>query len=359
MIFKQLNKISCKTYLVGSEKNREALVVDPVLNYVPEYMALLKNEGLKLTHIIDTHTHADHISGAGALAEKTGAVYVMHQLSPVRCVAFRVPDGFECHLGDIPARVMHTPGHTNDSLCLIFSDRILTGDTMFLDDGGAGRTDLPGGDPAQHWESIQKIMKLPGHLLVYPAHEYRGREPSSLAEQKKRNPNLQPRTKEAYTKWLSDMKLTPAEWMGDVLKANCDCSQDPKAVRIPTDAPACEVKGTAPSNPGEQQAPAISVAEVKRRIATNQLKDAVIIDVREPAELKSDLGAISGAINVPVGQVAQRLDELEKYKDTEVITVCKSGMRAGVAANLLIKDGFKKVFNMTGGMIAFRAAEKK
>ncbi|MEK7296286.1 MAG: MBL fold metallo-hydrolase [Planctomycetota bacterium] len=359
MIFKQLNKISCKTYLIGSEKNREALVVDPVLNYVPEYMSLLKNEGLKLTHIIDTHTHADHISGAGALAEQTGAVYVMHQLSPVRCVAFRVPDGFECRLGDIPARVMHTPGHTNDSLCLIFSDRILTGDTLFLDDGGAGRTDLPGGDPSQHWESMQKIMKLPDHLLVYPAHEYRGREPSSLAEQKKRNPNLQPRTKEAYTKWLSDMKLTPAEWMGDVLKANYDCSQDPKAALIPTDAPACEIKGTASSKSDERQTPTISVAEVKRRIAANQLKGAIIIDVREPAELKSDLGAIGGVINVPVGQVAQRLGELEKYKDAEVITVCRSGMRADVAANLLIKAGFKKVFNMTGGMMAFRAAEKR
>lgn len=358
MIFKQLNKISCKTYLVGSENTREALVVDPVLNYVPEYVSLLKNEGLKLTHIVDTHTHADHISGAAALAEQTGAVYVMHQLSPVRCVAFRVPDGFECHLADIPIRVMHTPGHTSDSLCLIFSDRILTGDTLFLDDGGAGRTDLPGGDPREHWESIQKIMKLPDHLLVYPAHEYRGREPSSLAEQKKRNPNLQPRAKEAYTKWLADMKLTPADWMGEVLKANYNCSKDPKAARIPTDASACEVKGTASPKSGERQAPTITVAEVKRRIAANQLKGAIIIDVREPSELKGDLGAIGGVINIPVGQMAQRLGELEKYKDAEVITVCRSGMRADIAANLLIKAGFKKVFNMTGGMTAFRAAEK-
>ncbi len=358
MIFKQLNKISCKTYLIGSENTREALVVDPVLEYVPEYVSLIKNEGLKLTHIIDTHTHADHISGAGALAEQTGAVYVMHQLSPVRCVAFRVPDGFECHLGDTPVRVMHTPGHTSDSLCLIFSDRILTGDTLFLDDGGAGRTDLPGGDPREHWESIQKIMKLPDHLLVYPAHEYRGREPSSLAEQKKHNPNLQPRAKEAYIKWLTDMKLTPADWMVDVLKANYDCSKDPKAVRIPTDAPACEVKGTASSKVDGRQAPTIPVAEVKQRIAANQLKGTIIIDVREPAELKGELGAIGGVINIPVGQMAQRLGALEKYKNTEVITVCRSGMRADIAANVLIKAGFKKVFTMSGGMTAFRAAEK-
>ena len=155
------------------------------------------------------------------------------------------------------------------------------------------------------------------------------------------------------------MKLTPADWMGDVLKANCDCSQDPNAARIPTDAPACEVKGTASPRSDEGKTPTISVAEVKRRIAANQLKGAVIIDVREPSELKGDLGAISGVINVPVGQVEQRLGELEKYKDSEVITVCKGGMRSDVAANLLIKAGFKKVFSMTGGMMAFRAVEKK
>ncbi len=176
MIFKQLNKASCKTYLIGSENTKEVIVVDPLLEQVNEYVTFIKHEGLKLTHVLDTHTHADHISGAGALSDRTGAVYVMHQESPVRCVAFHVPDGFDCHLSDMPVKVMHTPGHTKDSMCLIFSDRILTGDTLFLDDGGAGRTDLPGGDPGEHWESLQKIMKLPDHLIVYPAHEYRGHE---------------------------------------------------------------------------------------------------------------------------------------------------------------------------------------
>lgn len=228
MLFKQLNKTSCKTYLVGSENSKEVLVVDPVLDRVNEYASLIKNEGFKLTHVLDTHTHADHISGAGALADLTGAVYVMHQNSPVRCVAFHVPDGFDCHLGDVSVKVMHTPGHTSDSICLIFPDRILTGDTLFLDDGGAGRTDLPGGDPGEHWESLRKIMQLPDHLVVYPSHEYRGREPSSLGEQKKRNPNLQPRTKEAYIKWLAGMEMGAADWMKDVLKANLPAPAIPK-----------------------------------------------------------------------------------------------------------------------------------
>ncbi|MDQ1274285.1 MAG: hypothetical protein QG591_2915, partial [Planctomycetota bacterium] len=126
MIFKQLNKTSCKTYLIGSETTKEVIIVDPVLAQANDYVSFMKTEGLKLTHVLDTHTHADHISGAGALTDLTGAVYVMHQNSPVRCVAFRVPDGFDCHLSDIPVKVMHTPGHTKDSMCLIFSDRILT-----------------------------------------------------------------------------------------------------------------------------------------------------------------------------------------------------------------------------------------
>lgn len=358
MIFKQLNKTSCKTYLIGSENAREVLVVDPALEQVNEYASLIKNEGFKLTHVLDTHTHADHISGAGALADRTGAVYVMHQNSPVRCVAFHVTDGFDCHLGDISVRVMHTPGHTNDSICLIFPDRILTGDTLFLDDGGAGRTDLPGGDPGEHWESIRKIMKLPDHLIVYPAHEYRGREPSSLGEQKKRNPNLQPRTKEAYIKWLADMEMGAADWMKNVLKANYACSRDPQAAWIPVDSPACEVKGTLSPGVNEQQSPVIPSAEVKRRLDAGQLGDTLVLDVREPGELKGDLGALRGVLNVPVGQVAQRLSELDRYKEKEIITVCRGGGRAHTAAAILLKAGFKKVFTMSGGMMAYRQAEK-
>ncbi|UJS18467.1 MAG: MBL fold metallo-hydrolase [Candidatus Jettenia sp.] len=358
MIFRQLNKTSCKTYLIGSEKTKEVIIVDPILNQIKEYISLIKNEGLKLTYVLDTHTHADHISGAGSLANQMGAVYAMNQNAPVRCVTSHIPDGFDCHLNDIPVKVMHTPGHTKDSMCLIFPDRILTGDTLFLDDGGAGRTDLPGGDPAEHWESLQKIMRLPDHLIVYPAHEYRRREPSSLGEQKKNNPNLQPRTKDEYIKWLTDMKLGPAEWMKDVLKANYACASDPKAAWIPADTPACEIKGTGSPEVNEQPVPTIPAAEVKRRVAANQLNDTIILDVREPSELTGKLGAIKGALNIPVGQIMQRLTELEKLKTKEIITVCRSGGRAHTAATILLKKGFKKVFNMSGGMTAYRQTEK-
>ena len=254
---------------------------------------------------------------------------------------------------------MHTPGHTKDSVCLVFSDRILTGDTLFLDDGGAGRTDLPGGDPVEHWESLQKLMKLPDYLTVYPAHEYRVREPSSLGEQKKRNPNLQPRTKEAYVKWLNEIKLGPAEWMKDVLKANYACTRDPKAATIPADVPSCEVKGTATCGANEPQPLTIPVSEVRNRIENRQLNTTILLDVREPSELKGELGVLNGAVNIPVGQVVQRLRELEKYKGMEIVTICKSGARAHMTATTLLKAGFKKVFTMDGGMMAYRKAEKQ
>ncbi|MDR4509928.1 MAG: MBL fold metallo-hydrolase [Candidatus Brocadiaceae bacterium] len=358
MIFKQLNKTPCKTYLIGSETRKEVTLVDPVLQFINEYISLIESEGLKLTHIMETHTHADHISGAGALLDRTGAVYVMHQNSSVRCVSYRVADGFEFHPSGIHVKIICTPGHTNDSICLLLSGKILTGDTLFLDEGGAGRTDLPGGDPGKHWESLQKIMKLPEHLIVYPAHEYRGHKPSSLGEQKKVNPNLQSRSKEEYVKWLSGMELGAADWMIDVLKANTTCSQDPQAAWIPEGTPSCEVKGTISHETTGLNVSAISVAEMQQRFTGETHDKTLILDVREPEELKEELGVLDGAVNIPVGQIEQRLDELEKYKGKEIITICCRGGRGHVAASILLKNGFTKVYNLTGGMTAFRNAEK-
>ena len=133
---------------------------------------------------------------------------------------------------------------------------------------------------------------------------------------------------------------------------------DPKAAWIPVDAPACEIKGTMSPGVNEQQVPTIPVAEVRRRIKDNQLDGTIILDVREPAELRGELSAIQDVINIPVGQVTQRLHELEKYKEKEIITVCHSGGRAHAAAAILLKAGFKKVFNMGGGITAYRQAEK-
>ena len=354
MLFEQLNPHACRTYLIGDEKSREAVLVDPVLEHVEDYLKTLDQRKLTLTHVIDTHTHADHLSGGAALKDEAGCQYVMHQKAPARCVTFHLTDGFECHLGNIPVKVMTTPGHTKDSIALVFDDRILTGDVLFLDDAGAGRTDLPGGDPGEHWDSMQRVLGLPDHLIVYPAHEYRGRQPSSVKDQKLRNPNLKPRTKQEYIDFLEGLKLGPADWMKDVLKANYACARDPKAAWIPVDVPACEVKGTMALGANDQQVAGIPAEEVKRELEAGTR--LFVLDVRDPHELKEELGHITGATNIPVTKLAHRLAELEPYRDREIITVCKSGGRAHTAAQILMQAGFLKVHVMMGGMSGWKQA---
>jgi Metallo-beta-lactamase superfamily len=132
IIFRQLNPHACRTYLIGTQGSTEVVLIDPVLEHVQDYLALLDQEQLKLTHVIDTHTHADHLSGGAALKDQTDCEYVMHTKAPAHCVSFRISDGFECHLGEIPVKIMHTPGYTKDSVTLIFPDRLLASVLLLL-----------------------------------------------------------------------------------------------------------------------------------------------------------------------------------------------------------------------------------
>lgn len=350
---KQLNPSHCLTYLVKSRDSKEIILIDPVLEHVDYYLEILKNENLKLTHVIDTHTHADHISGAASLVDKTLCIYVIHKSSPVKCAHLKIDEHFEEHIAGMSVKIIHTPGHTEDSICLIIENNIFTGDTLFLDDGGAGRDDLPGGNSGKHWESLQNLLILPDNLIVYPSHEYRGRKPSSLKEQKLTNPFLKLKSKEEFIQYLEELKLGPAEWMKHVLKANYACARDPKAVWIPVDSPACEVKGTLDIGVNEQSVEGLSASELISKLNTN-ISNFILLDVRDESELKSDLGKIEGAINIPVVKLSGKLNELEKYKNNEIITICKKGGRAITAAQILKQAGFKNVFYLNGGMSAYR-----
>ena len=351
MIFEQLNPGACRTYLIGDEQSQQAILVDPVLEHVPDYLKVLAQKKLVLTHALDTHTHADHISGAAALKDQVGCEYVMHAQAPARCVTFHLTDGFECHLGNHPVKVLSTPGHTQDSLTLVFHDRVLTGDVLFLGDAGAGRDDLPGGDAGAHWDSLQRILTLPEHLVVYPAHEYRDRLPSSLKDLKASNPLLKLSSKQAYVDYLDGLQLGPADWMKDVLEANYACARDPKAAWIPVDVPACEVKGTLARGVNDQQVAAIPVEQVKEQL--KRKTPPMILDVRTPEEFTGELGHIPQALNIPVTGLSQRLGELESSKTKEIITVCKSGGRAHTAAQILMQAGFSHVHVMMGGMLGW------
>ncbi len=348
LIFEQLNAGGCQTYLVASPKSGEAWLIDPVICSVDKYMKMLDEKKLKLTKVIDTHTHADHISAGSKLKDLTNCAYVMHQLGLPREITDRVNADSELKLNGTTVKVLYTPGHTRDSLCLIFPDRIITGDALFLDDGGAGRADLPGGDPAEHWESLQHIMELPEELVVYPGHEYRNRRPSSLAEQKTRNPFLKPRSQSEYVKFIEELKLGPAEWMKEVLKANCACTRDANAVKIPEGISACEVQGTLSAGACSAEIPYIHSNELKEMIDTG--RNPVLLDVREHRELTDVLGHLPGIIHIPVGSISERHGELAHLKASEIISICKMGGRAKTAAKILSEAGFKNIKILTGGM---------
>jgi glyoxylase-like metal-dependent hydrolase (beta-lactamase superfamily II)/rhodanese-related sulfurtransferase len=349
MNFRQLNPHSCRTYLIGTNDSNEVTLIDPVLDHVNDYIELLEKENLKLKFVVDTHTHADHISSCSALRDITECEYIMHENAPAGCVSIRVKDNSELDLAGIRVNVIYTPGHTKDSISLIFQDRILTGDVLFLDDGGAGRDDLPGGNPGEHWESLQKIMSLYDTLIVYPAHDYRHREPSSLGHQKQTNPHLKPRSKDEFIRYIEDLRLGPADWMKDVLKANYACARDPKVAWIPIDAPACEVKGTLEHGVNEIEVSPISVAELKHQLESPN--PPVLLDVREEKELISELGHLPNIKHIPIGSLTKRLGELEPEKDKKVVTVCRSGARAHTAAQILKQIGFSNVAVLDGGML--------
>ncbi|MFL0195649.1 rhodanese-like domain-containing protein [Clostridium sp. WILCCON 0269] len=354
MIFEQLNPHACRTYLIGN--NNLAVMVDPVIDHFNDYLQTLKSRELKLTHVIDTHTHADHISASSVLKDATGCEYIMHVNAPAKCVSIHVSDGDMLTLNGLEFKFLYTPGHTKDSISIVVGDKFLTGDFLFLDDGGAGRDDLPGGDPEEHWESLNKLSLLPDSIIIYPAHEYRNRVPSFLSKQRKTNPHLKKSNKEEFIEYIEDLKLGPADWMKDVLKANYTCAKDPNAAWIPIDVPACEVKGTMEKGVNEIDVNYIEVGTLKNMIETN-LKNIFLIDVREKYELSDQLGHIEGVINIPIGSLSHKQKELHQYKDKDMIVICRSGARATTGGQILMQAGFKNVYVLQGGMLAWKTMQ--
>jgi sulfur dioxygenase len=353
MIFEQLNPNYCRTYLMVKDGDEHLVMVDPSLEHMNVYLELLKKRNLKLTHVIDTHTHADHISAGAALKDITGCEYVMHENSPAKCVSIRVKDGDIMTINGIEFRFIHTPGHTKDSMSILLDDIIMTGDFLFLDDAGGGRDDLPGGDVDEHWESLKKLETLSDSLVVYPAHEYGGREPSTLGKQRISNPHLQMRSRAEFSRYIGSIGMGPAEWMKDVIKANQNCATDRSAAYIPEDTKACQIVRTVDKSVHDIEVKFISAPELNEMLAS-QPEDVALLDVREKYELTDQLGHIKGIIHIPIGTLAQRLDELEQYRDKIIIVICRSGVRSATGAQILSKAGFEKVLVLQGGMIAWK-----
>ncbi|MGH8273712.1 MAG: MBL fold metallo-hydrolase [Gammaproteobacteria bacterium] len=208
---------STYTYLVAAAEGRDCLIVDPVRGRVEEYLRAIAELDLRLVAALDTHLHADHITGLGALAEATGCAARMPAASKVADAA-AFADGEEVGLPSLPMRVMATPGHTGDSCCFLMPDRVLTGDTLLI--RGTGRTDFQNGDAHAAWASLQKLLALPDQTLVYPGHDYKGWTVSTIGEERRHNPRLQAGSADAYVELMAGLKLERPKLIDAALSAN-------------------------------------------------------------------------------------------------------------------------------------------
>ena len=208
MIFKQLfdQKSSTYTYLIASAEGREALIIDPVLENVRQYIQLLKQLDLRLVKVIDTHIHADHVTGASKLKDITKCSTIMGDHTPAESVEIKVKDDEYINLDNLKIRAMYTPGHTSDSYCFLMDNQLFSGDTLLIN--GTGRTDFQNGSATAAYNSIfNKLLKLPEDTLLYPAHDYKGEKVSTIGKEKKQNPRLQVNSVDEYVEIMNNLNL--------------------------------------------------------------------------------------------------------------------------------------------------------
>ena len=208
MIFKQVfdQKSSTYTYIIASAEGREALIIDPVLENVEDYIKLLTELNLKLVKVIDTHIHADHVTGAGKLRDKTKCVTIMGEHTPTDAVEIKVKDEEIIKLDQLKIKALYTPGHTSDSFSFLMDNYLFSGDTLLIN--GTGRTDFQNGSSKDAYNSLfNRLLKLPDETLVYPAHDYKGEKVSSIGKEKKFNPRLQVSNVEEYIEIMNNLNL--------------------------------------------------------------------------------------------------------------------------------------------------------
>ena len=212
MIFKQVfdKKSSTYTYIIASSVGREALIIDPVLDNVEDYIKILNQLNLKLVKVIDTHIHADHVTGAGKLRDKTKCVTIMGEHTPTDAVELKVKDDEIIKLDKLNFRAIYTPGHTSDSFCFLMDKYLFSGDTLLIN--GTGRTDFQNGNSTDAYNSIfNRLLKLPEDTLLYPAHDYKGETVSTIGKEKRSNPRLQVRNVDEYIEIMNNLNLKKPE----------------------------------------------------------------------------------------------------------------------------------------------------
>jgi glyoxylase-like metal-dependent hydrolase (beta-lactamase superfamily II)/rhodanese-related sulfurtransferase len=345
MYFKQIldERCGCASYLVASRQSQEAAIVDPSIG-THQYEALLQERNFRLRYVIDTHVHADHVSGARDLRDKHGAELCLHESAKLAYPFRPLKEGEELTLGQLRLRVLHTPGHRPELMSILIINpprspepsMVLTGDSLLV--GDVGRPDFGGGDPTAQYESLTRLMRLPDWVAVFPGHfegpcgkGMCGRPSTTIGFERLYNP-LARLERGAFVSTLTDGVPARPLNMTAIEATNRGLADMPWTMLTTTPR----------------------VKEIDINALESRPPDAVMLDVREPAEYAH--GHVPGAINLPQADLASRLDEVPR--DRPVITLCERGMRSLRAAQFLIQMGIEKVASVKGGTAAWRAAGK-
>jgi glyoxylase-like metal-dependent hydrolase (beta-lactamase superfamily II)/rhodanese-related sulfurtransferase len=336
MLFHQFRAGGCLSYLLACERSHVAALVDPEISLVERYLGEASSAGLRLKYVIDTHTHADHFSATHTVAQRLSLPAVMHRATEAVHVDLRVDDGEELLVGDLRLQVMHTPGHTSDSMCLVASDRVLTGDTLLIQ--ATGRTDLPTGDPAaMHASLFGKLLRLEDSLLVFPAHDYEGRSSTTLGAQRATNPRLQLHDPAAFVAQMRSLSLSMPTHLTEALRTNrCGAKSVAQMIEEAT-----------------RSVPFMSMQEVRRRIDEGAT-DLRPLDVRERDAFEA--GHLPGALHVARGQLELRIDEVVPDPATRLVVYCDLGKISTLAVATLRAMGYLRAAALDGGLRAWREA---
>lgn len=346
MIFRQLFDplSSTYTYLLADKDTREAVLIDPVFEQARRDSALVNELGLRLRWTLETHIHADHVSGAWVLKQRLGSSIAVGAATGAQGADRYLEDGDEILLGEHALRALATPGHTGGCVTYVLDDlsHAFTGDCLLV--RGTGRTDFQGGDASAMYRSVrERIFALPDSCLLHPAHDYRGLTVTSVGEEKEFNPRLGGDVAlEDFTGHMANLKLAHPKQMDTAVPANLRCGKPEQNVAVESDPDWAQVTFSF-----------AGIWEITPHGLEEKISDVQVLDVREPDEFTGPLGHIAGARLIPLGELRTRAGEIGR--DRPIVTVCRAGSRSAQAFNLLRQAGFQNVANLSGGMLRWRA----
>jgi glyoxylase-like metal-dependent hydrolase (beta-lactamase superfamily II)/rhodanese-related sulfurtransferase len=339
MIFRQLfDSVSgTYSYLLASRLGGEALILDPVLEKVDRYCQLLRELDLKLVKAVDTHLHADHVTGLAELRDRTQCVTIMGEQSKADVVAMRVSDGDKVMIEGVKLDVMYTPGHTDDSYSYLMGDRVFTGDTLLI--RGTGRTDFQNGSARAQYDSLfNRLLKLPDETMVFPAHDYKGDTVSTIGEEKRYNPRLQVKSVDDYITLMNNLNLPNPKLMDVVIPVNMSVGLKPVELA--------------------KQGLALSAQEAIARLGD---PDILLVDLRETGE-RAKHGVLSGALHAPYPSISDSLKpggmlrEVASATRRRVVFFCAFGERSAMAVNAAKEAGIANAAHLDGGIDAWKKA---